>query len=725
MFLKVNPSQTYAYVFTDSHIFKIGTVDFEIVSSTSFGDSPPSTSFQTHAVDITENYAILVGFTRINQMIKSTGLIAYLSSLNSFGEGIKAFLDDARFKDISQVFSYSRANDMSVAINPRRHIAIIGLPARNRIILLNINATDQFPQKWTLDIIRTEFGPQQYSDFGRSVVWIDDTTVAITILTTPNRPWSSSEVWVFDVDKPFKIPLFIFPNHQQKIMMPFLPPFLQTLFLSGNLYIISEQPYLFIIPLEPAGFVSTLNTLGDRSAAIFESVFCPAGTYKEVSRFGPCTVCPPQTKNNGNQSCTKCEPCAFTSFCPLGSVGDVSLDAYPSYTQTFSYPDPPDMNNYDDLLVHNAFTIGQSHHCVVVSPLFWTIIIAILCFAVWVIMSLLKVCRCPKAHVHRNKIKELLRKTDIVNEGERWVGGLLSFVIIVQFGFILWFASDFLKHYPIETSGLIYTTCGRTMHNAVFDSSLQLPLPNSDGSRWSIFNMLDRQPFIMTVDLLNTAADCASITVQQNGPAVNHLRVPMRSCVLQSDNATRSISFLWPSHHASIQLNITGPFFVGGLRICLYGHGHVDGVHTLQTLDMCQLFFTANQTLSIMTTLHMVMIKVINVTKPLKVGDDTRYHGRWAVSFAENSLSDELIYEQDGQYLRYIHERTVLALTLSEQPFYLQNNQQPMVRRTELAFHTLLFCTLIIELFGMGFLIFRLIIKPLISVVVRRCHCKK
>jgi hypothetical protein len=136
---------------------------------------------------------------------------------------------------------------------------------------------------------------------------------------------------------------------------------------------------------------------------------------------------------------------------------------------------------------------------------------------------------------------------------------------------------------------------------------------------------------------------------------------------------------------------------------------------------MCQLFTKENETLSRMANVDIVLIKVINLTKPLTIGGDTYYNGRWAPTFADRSFSDELIYAQDGQHLRYTAERTILTIDLSEQPFYLQNIQQPIVRRAQLAFHTLLFCTLIIELFGMGFLIFRLIVMPLIRVVRRYC----
>ncbi|CAF3928677.1 unnamed protein product, partial [Rotaria sordida] len=91
--------------------------------------------------------------------------------------------------------------------------------------------------------------------------------------------------------------------------------------------------------------------------------------------------------------------------------------------------------------------------------------------------------------------------------------------------------------------------------------------------------------------------------------------------------------------------------------------------------------------------------------------------GRWAATFAENSLSDEMIYEQDGTYIRYMAPRTILTITFSEQSFFLQNNQKPVVRIAELAFHTLLFCTLIIELFALTFLVLKLISKPFIHLI--------
>ncbi|CAF5129323.1 unnamed protein product, partial [Rotaria sp. Silwood1] len=43
-----------------------------------------------------------------------------------------------------------------------------------------------------------------------------------------------------------------------------------------------------------------------------------------------------------------------------------------------------------------------------------------------------------------------------------------------------------------------YVQCDDTVRNAVFESALQLPLPNPDGKQWAIFQMLDDQPLTMT-----------------------------------------------------------------------------------------------------------------------------------------------------------------------------------------------------------------------------------
>ncbi|UJR10990.1 hypothetical protein I4U23_015174 [Adineta vaga] len=237
------------------------------------------------------------------------------------------------------------------------------------------------------------------------------------------------------------------------------------------------------------------------------------------------------------------------------------------------------------------------------------------------------------------------KKTNIINHDEHWVGGLFSFACAVLFGFTCWFAFEFLSLYSFETSHTSYFSCEDTVTNSLFESALQLPLSSPDGHQWAIIDMLDNQLLTMTVDLLNTAVNCSDITVQQNIPEMAYVLLAHKSCIVQRDNVTRSITFDLPIHLINIQINTTGPYFIGGIRLCLRGLGRIEGVHTLQTLDTCHLVLPKNETLLHITTCDIAMIKVINLTKPLNIGNDILYHGRWSLSFAKISLSNALFYE--------------------------------------------------------------------------------
>ncbi|UJR17742.1 hypothetical protein I4U23_004640 [Adineta vaga] len=513
--------------------------------------------FLTHAVDLSDSYAILIGCFRMRNYECLSVYIAVLVRLRPLQIVHNININDGFPQDAALAMTYNRANDMSVSLNPTRQLAFIGLPVINKVVLVNINTSSLDLTKWTMNIIRVDTVAHRLAGFGRSIAWVNDNTVAIAVLEVSNLPWSQSEVWVFEVDEPFKNPFFVFPNSQQRIVFPSLPLFLQIASWSGNLLIFTDQPQIVIVLSQKPGFFSKRSSYTTEHCLVFEQTPCIPGMFKNTCSFGPCTICPPQTKNKG-------------------AINDMSLDIYPSYIQTFSYPKSPITNNYDDLLFF---------------------------------MTLPKLCSCPKAYSHRKKAKNFLKKADIYFLG---------------------------LHFGLH----------RNFYNCIQSKHRKCHMHH------------------MTVDLLNTAADCSAVTVQQNRPGVNYLLLPIISCVVQPDNVTRT------------------------------------------------------------SALHLVLIKVINKTEPLETGSNAHYSGRGALSFIERSLSDKLIYEQYGHHLRYISERTVLSIILSEQPFYLQNTQQPIVHKTELSFHTLLFCTLIIELFAMGFLVFRLIIIPLVRLVLRCCQSK-
>ncbi|CAF3735698.1 unnamed protein product [Adineta steineri] len=706
MLLKVVPSQKYACVFADSFALMFDIVNNEIIELT---DSYTFFSYPypvvPHAIDVTDTYVIGVAYATSFVNPNIAIVIAFLCELQPFRAiNYTTVYSNLFYQTVPLATTYNIANQMSIAINNERQMAVFGFPLFSVVLLFNINTTSTNTSQWNINLMRTDFGPPN-SGFGQSVAWIDDKTVAILLYSINARSRSQSEVWTFAVDMPLQIPLSVFPNNQQILELVI-------------------YNFVILVPSQAPGYQSIWYDYGDFYTCIFQSAPCPSGTYKNETGYGVCTICPPQTKNPGNEPAIECSSCLSNSFCPLGSIDDVTLINYTSYIQTFAYPNSPDTNSYDDIIVQNVFTIGQSVRCLIIAPLFWTSLAIALCFIIWFIMTMGKVFNCQTIVRHRDNAKKILKNTDIVGEGERWIGGLSSFAIAVLFGFTFWFAADYHQLYPIETSGPMHASCDTTMRNANFDNALQLPLSNPDGSRWPIFDMLDAQPFTMSLDLINTGAHCENITIQQNKPGINYLTLSNLSCLIQPDDVTLTATFPLPSHQLEVQLNVSGVYFIGGIRLCLRGPGIINGSSTLQTLDTCTLLFTTNETLARTSTVSVSLIKVINQTSPLQIGGATIYSGRWAPTIGEISISDSLVYEQDGEYLRYISERTTFTVTVSEQPFFLQNDQQPIIRTSELAFHTLLFCTLIIELFAMAFLLFKLIGKPLIHLFLR-CGNKK
>ncbi|CAF3848829.1 unnamed protein product [Rotaria sordida] len=158
---------------------------------------------------------------------------------------------------------------------------------------------------------------------------------------------------------------------------------------------------------------------------------------------------------------------------------------------------------------------------------------------------------------------------------------------------------------------------------------------------------------------------------------------------------------------------MTGPYWIGAIRLCIRGEGQINMNATLRQLDFCQFFSTPNQAIGRLTYIPIVFIKNINMTHGLSESDQTLYSGIWMPTFTAVSLSDEAYYVEFGNYLRYMSSLTIIQVMLDERPFFIKNIEQPIVRTAELIFKSLLFTSLCIELFGFTFLIVKLFIVPL------------
>ncbi|CAF5057318.1 unnamed protein product, partial [Rotaria sp. Silwood1] len=241
---------------------------------------------------------------------------------------------------------------------------------------------------------------------------------------------------------------------------------------SGNLLIFNPTP---------PGFYPSIPATGSVPFITFPES-CPLGMYKNQTGINDCILCPTGTKNSGNAT-VQCTPCASGAFCPLGSVSETSQSALKIIEQVIAYPKSSDTTIFDEILIQNMFHIG-SGHCLLISPLFWTLIVAGLAILVVISMGILKFfIRHHTCTQIRKRVQWIFKKTDLIGEGELWVGGLISFSVVVLVSFAYAFSNAYLKQYPIESSTDFYFACHRSIRNAKFQTHLQtlaVPPPETE-----------------------------------------------------------------------------------------------------------------------------------------------------------------------------------------------------------------------------------------------------
>jgi hypothetical protein len=140
----------------------------------------------------------------------------------------------------------------------------------------------------------------------------------------------------------------------------------------------------------------------------------------------------------------------------------------------------------------------------------------------------------------------------------------------------------------------------------------------------------------------------------------------------------------------------------------------------LKTLTFCQFFFAANQTLAQTSTVQFELTRIVNRTAGLSTSDPITYSGLWQPMPIVQTLSDDLFFAKQGEHLRYLSAQTNMIVQWSETPFYVKNTREPIARRTEIIFQNILLTTVALELFGLVFLIFKLICLPFFNIVYQK-----
>jgi hypothetical protein len=181
-----------------------------------------------------------------------------------------------------------------------------------------------------------------------------------------------------------------------------------------------------IRPSNAGYFVYTQNGIGAVNNTIYlaPTLSCPSGTIKNLSAYGKdifryCLLCSEgsfYSMNSSNNQTNQCIPCNTTEYCPWGSVAALPISVLDTQSQTQVYPESPENDVFEDVLLINMFNANFPTYCLAKQPLFYAIIIIGIGCLVLLFMGILKLTgKCKK---QRRMIKRIFKQTDLIGEGE-------------------------------------------------------------------------------------------------------------------------------------------------------------------------------------------------------------------------------------------------------------------------------------------------------------------
>ncbi|CAF3344753.1 unnamed protein product [Rotaria sp. Silwood2] len=459
--------------------------------------------------------------------------------------------------------------------------------------------------------------------------------------------------------------------------------------------LVLDAPGVLLISASPPGYYSKLIEEYD-DIAIYKPKPCIPGTHQVSRSFGPCVMCPPGWKNDGSagEMCVRCTT-DDTSWCFGAAINETNVTNITSYDQANPYPESPITTEFGDILLQNIFKLSITKlHCLLISPIFWTYV-AIGCgIIIFIIIKLLS-CRL-KSKKPQRYLEKILCHCDVIGQGKHWFGGLISLSLLVLITFAWKFSISFSYLYPIEETSSnerLSVSCDDSLFNAKLTSSLQLLSTLKHEDEKPIFDLLTKQKITMIVQFISTGYTCKDVSLQQIRD--RGLNTPFTNFNCSETNKILTISKLLPQHVVTLQLTLNGPHFIGGLRLCFSAPSaiNVTAHSKVQQIDTCKFFFTSNGTLTRNPTVNVKMTKLINQTAGLMIPNNTTYTGLWLPSFMVDTLTDELLFSLDAEYLRYVPDETILVVVITESEFYMKNTQEPIARHYEIVFNTILFAS--------------------------------
>ncbi|CAF3345973.1 unnamed protein product [Rotaria socialis] len=724
----INGDNTAIYGFADDFLFY-----YELNSTFQLTVWPNSLNISPRAADIGANidYAVVVGYCQSAPAYASDcGFIVSLNRSLSCPNSTNAFsminsnqfaYSDPRINQyLTNSRDYSAQTVMSVSISWRTRRVLIGVQSFNMVLL------------YSLDDPKRPIGTRQNGiglmGFGKTVAWLDDQGEKALILansyTYSTYQWISSFVHIYDIQSDgfsdSTQPIFIYPNSQQILFRWMRPQFIRFVCSSsGNLAIFDDLGIPAIIYSAPSGTYPNTNSIYFTS----NTVPCIRGTYRNYTGIELCMPCSNDTYAYSNS----CSPCTLSdSFCPYGAVEEISYSTFESIEQDQDYPESPENTVFDDILMQNIFSFNtQSGHCVLVSPITWVLLVigfgVILAGGIFIHEAFF-----PGIHITRDGTKQILKKLDLIGEGELWIGGLASAAVIVIVISAYSFSNQYFHQYPIEqvTSDSSFA-CDVTLRNAKFITTMQMTSSSSNSTKQNqvIFNMLNSQSITLNVDLIQTAFICNDSLIVQRVVGSKLTLLPISACETSHNGSILSLAIALPTQEVGIQLTLPGSRTVGAIRLGLSGPSMIstDKRSTLLELNFSSAFVSSSsdEVLAPSTSFVIGLTAIVNQTDPLNSDDWPTFSAIWSSSF--DVITDEL-FTVENRYTFFQRTQTNISITIQKSIFYVNNKQEPIARQTEIIFHNLLFTIVVLELFCLVFLINKLLILPLYHSISSLLH---
>ena len=720
--IAAHPTGQFVYGFSNEFIFIWNSANISNLNIWSGNVTWNDTSFIPHAVDVSDTFGVVTGFIKNSQnsTVKYNATI-YLFQFNILNsqQGIiivNQYTPEATpntWQDLltnSDVYYYSAKYDMSVSIDKNRQV-LVGMQFINRVFLLSINISNPIHLNFV-----SRYTNGRTIGNGKSVAWSDNGIAAILVnLYTMNYIWTMSQVFIFDIYATgyisTTIPLSVFPNSRQTLPSSFSSVFLNVVSSpSSALALLDDKGNILIFtPTEPEYYPNVQDT--GRMPFVTSAAPCKAGFFKNKSGVHDCVLCPSGTKNPGNSS-RQCIPCEASSFCPLGSVADISYSLFPTISQAIPYPRSTSSVVFDEILLTTMFSIGEGA-CLVKSPMFWAVIVATIVILIIVAMEIIHVFGTNQRSKKVRKILQtIFRHTDLIGEGEYWISGLVSFCVIVIVGFACAFSVQYVKQYPIETSRPSYFACDPTIRNAKFETNVQsLAIPFAKEEQ-TMFDLLNAQRFTLTIDFINTMINCDAVWLEG---LYGLTWTTLRWLDCNNINAILTLIVELPFQLISVRVYLEDSKTVGGIRMGLSGLSNYSGSYTLRELNFRQAYWKNEHVLSRTLPVALSLTKVINETEPME-GDQSDFTGIYIPTFTVDMNS---LFVTIDQYIRSALVLTTLSIDITETSYYVKNSQEPIARHSEIIFRDVLFSLCCLELFGLAFLAYKLAFKPLYYKFVR------